>query len=102
MKRFNKLSSCASLKIQPAPTDIKSTPRGAANTARSNNDEEEDEEMSMIWRDFRKLAIERAARWDEWSNRERQEHMEKMRNAREKAMLDERDRADLMRAEVNA
>lgn len=56
--------------------------------------------MSMIWRDFRKLAIERAVHWDEWSNRERQDHMEKMAHARSVAMKKERDLANGRSADV--
>lgn len=56
--------------------------------------------MSMIWREFRKLAIERAVHWDSWTNRERQEHMEKMAHARSVAMKAERDLANGRSADV--
>lgn len=56
--------------------------------------------MSMIWRDFRRLAIERAVHWDGWSNRERQDHMEKMAHARSVAMKKERDLANERSADV--
>lgn len=47
----------------------------------------------MIWSEFRLLAIERAVKWDEWSNAERQDHMMKMAEARESAMAWERSEA---------